>query len=167
MATAREGPLLQCPCRPIVRWGGSSLPGVLLLALLGGAGVAMAQQRSGDPLALATLLRVGQPILESDRRLLQLGWRPSPASAPAALDRERSGSTLASLSGCSGTGAGFCRFDYRRGRARLAVITVPSPTGHSGGPIVLRWVDDISGRRWGLCQSDTSEQLIPCKGLGP
>ena len=162
MATAREGPLPQCPRCPIERWGGRCLGGVLLLALLGAAGLALAQQRSGDALGLASLLRVGEPIVAADQRLLQLGWQPAAAATADDLDQELSGSRLASLSACSGTGLGYCRFDYRRGRTRLAVITVPSAAGNHGGPQVLRWVDEASGQRWGLCQSDSSGELAPC-----
>lgn len=167
MATARKGPLPQCPRCPIGRWGGRSLGVVLLLALLGGAGLTLAQQRRNDTLDLASLLRVGEPIIAADQRLLQLGWRPAPAASADALDQGRSGSSLASLSGCAGTGLGYCRFDYRRGGARLAVITVPAAPGMPGGPQVLRWVDDASGQRWGLCQSDSSGELVPCSSQKP
>jgi hypothetical protein len=135
---------------------------VLLLALLGGAGLALAQQRQGENLDLASLLRVGEPIGMADQRLLQLGWRPAGSASSTELDRERSSTPLASLSGCSGTGQGYCRFDYRRGTARLAVITLPAAGGLQGEPRVLRWLDDTSGRRWGQCQSDSSGELIPC-----
>ncbi len=138
-----------------------------MLALLGCAGLALAQQRRNDSQGLASLLRVGEPVIAADKRLLQLGWRPAPAASPAALDQERSGSSLASLSGCAGTGLGYCRFDYRRGGARLAVITVPAAPGGSGGPQVLRWVDGASGQRWGLCQSDSSGELVPCDSEQP
>ncbi len=161
MATAREGPLPQCPGCPNTRWGCRSL-GAVLLGLLGGAGVALAQQHRGDATSLASLLRVGEPIVAADQRLLRLGWRPSAAVSADALDQERSGTRLASLSGCAGTGLGYCRFDYRRGRARLAVITVPSVSGQRDGPQVLRWIDEASGQRWGLCQDDSSGELAPC-----
>jgi hypothetical protein len=32
---------------------------------------------------------------------------------------------------------------------------------------VLRWVDDASGQRWGLCQSDSSGKLVPCDSQQP
>jgi len=162
MATAREGPLPQCPRCPIELWGGRSLGGVLLLALLGGAGLALAQQRSSHDLGLASLLRVGEAMLAGDQRLRKLGWSPAGVASADGLDRELSGSPLDSLSGCSGTGLGYCRFDYRRGQARLAVITVPAATGRGGGPLVLRWVEEASGQRWGLCQSESSGELLPC-----
>jgi len=57
-------------------------------------------------------------------------------SEGAAFERELAGNRLTSLSGCSGTGAGFCRYDYRRGGQRLEVITVAGPDGNG---LVLRW----------------------------
>lgn len=127
-----------------------------------GAGMGLAQQHHGDTTGLASLLRVGEPIVTADQRLLRLGWRPAAAASADAIDQERSGSRLASLSGCAGTGLGYCRFDYRRGRARLAVITLPFVSGHRDGPQVLRWIDEASGQRWGLCQDDPSGELAPC-----
>ena len=162
MATAQEGPLPQCPGCPSGRWGRRSLGSLLLLGLMVCAGMALAQQHHGDTASLASLLRVGEPIVTADQRLLQLGWRPAAAAGADALDRERSGSRLASLSGCAGTGPGYCRFDYRRGRARLAVITLLFVSGHRDGPQVLRWIDEASGQRWGLCQDDPSGELAPC-----
>jgi len=62
---------------------------------------------------LGSLLRVGQPIVEADRHLRAKGWRPAPQRRPDALDRERAGNTLASLSACSGGAPVYCRYDYR------------------------------------------------------
>jgi hypothetical protein len=136
----------------------------VLLALVGTAGLGLAQHQSEQPSDLGSLLRVGQPILESDRRLQQAGWRPSPAAQAGDLDRERAGNRLSSLSACAGSGLGLCRYDYRRGPATLGVITVPAGPDTPGGAQVLRWVDGASGRSWGLCQGVEAGTLVPCNG---
>ncbi len=134
---------------------------VLLLRLAAAAGIAPALVPSGG---LPNLLRVGQPILEADRRLRRQGWHPAAVSNPDAVDRERAGNGLASLSACSGSGSGFCRYDYHRGPVSLSVITLPAAPGEAGGARVLRWTDGASGRSWGLCQGDGGENLVPCGG---
>ena len=78
-----------------------------------------------DPLSLSQSL----PIERADRTLRDQGWQPDGDPSLDSFDRELSGNGLASLRSCSGTGAGFCRYDYRRGRQQLEVITVPSADG--------------------------------------
>ena len=70
-----------------------------------------------------------KPISQANARLLAEGWIPKPDREPLPFERERAGNNLASLSACSGTGMGFCRYDYRRGHEQLAVVTTPSATG--------------------------------------
>ena len=86
-------------------------------------------------------LQAQQPIQAADARLREQGWRPDPAQRLSAFERELAGNALPSLAACSGTGPGFCRYDYRRGPQRLLVITVPGPQarGGAGDGRVLRW----------------------------
>jgi hypothetical protein len=70
-----------------------------------------------------------EPIDQANARLLADGWIPKPDREPLPFERERAGINLASLSACSGTGMGFCSYDYQRGDRNLAVVTVPSSKG--------------------------------------
>lgn len=114
---------------------------VVLLGALAGSAV-HAQPRGGLPLS------AGQPILEADAVLVASGWRPSPQQQPLALDQQRAGVPLSSLSACSGTGQGFCRFDYRRNGRQLSVVTVPleersRPHPQLGGVVDRWWVETV------------------------
>jgi len=108
---------------------GRSLLPLSLLSLLG----AVAQA------APVPELIARQSILEADRSLVAAGWRPSPQQKPSAADRAWAKVSLESLSSCSGTGAGFCRFDYVRDAQRLSVVTVPSSPGQPSVGRVERW----------------------------
>ena len=111
----------------------------LSLAVLGvvGGGAVVAQPRGAVPLS------AGQPILEADAVLLGSGWRPSPQHHPLDLDQQRAGVPLTSLSACSGTGQGYCRFDYHRNGRQLSVVTTPSidrsQIPNQLGGVVKRW----------------------------
>lgn len=152
-------PPLQCPTRTIQTPSLPSLTAAAVLqlaaglAIVGEAALGVAQPR---------LLRVGQSILEADRQLQRQGWRASPDGRPDGLDRERAGNGLASLSACSGSGFGFCRYDYRRGASTLSVITVPGAPGETPVGKVLRWSDGSGGRSWGLCSGEGPGSLVPC-----
>jgi hypothetical protein len=100
------------------------LPGALA-GLLGAALLTGSAPAGPSPPALASLLQVGWPVLVADSHLRRLGWSPAPVRQPDALDRQLAGNSLASLSDCSGTGLGFCRYDYRRAAVNLSVITLP------------------------------------------
>ncbi|MFM1900125.1 MAG: hypothetical protein RLZZ216_701 [Cyanobacteriota bacterium] len=108
---------------------------VMLLAL--GMAPVAAQPGRGLPLS------AGQSILEADAVLVSSGWRPHPIGPTLPLDQERAGVPLTSLSACSGTGVGFCRFDYRRNGRQLSVVTIPAPArverGRAIGGVVERW----------------------------
>lgn len=79
-----------------------------------------------------------QPIETADARLRRAGWQPAGDPGLQAFERQLARNGLSSLSGCSGTGAGYCRYDYRRGNRRLAVVTA---TGDDGRGRVLRWFE--------------------------
>ena len=117
--------------RPI-RW-----VALLAGAMLSGLGLIA----SAGPLPLAA----NQRIERVDVQLRRQGWQPHGDPLVESLDRELAGSDLSSLRSCSGTGAGFCRYDYRRGRQHLQVITVP---GRDGDGLVHHWLlEDRPGRR--------------------
>ncbi len=80
-----------------------------------------------------------QTILEANRYLIADGWRPAPQQTPSAQERAIASVSLASLSACSGTGVGFCRYDYVRDQQTLSVVTVPSAPGKPSVGRVERW----------------------------
>ena len=84
-------------------------------------------------------LSARQTILEANRHLVANGWRPAPEKTPTPEERRLASVELESLSACSGTGVGFCRFDYRRDQQRLSVVTVPSEPGRPSVGLVDRW----------------------------
>ena len=84
-------------------------------------------------------LNARQTILEANRHLIADGWQPAPEKTPTPEERRWSSVSLESLSACSGTGVGFCRFDYRRDLQRLSVVTVPSEPGRPSVGRVDRW----------------------------
>ena len=84
-------------------------------------------------------LSARQTILEANRHLIANGWRPAPEKTPTPEERRLASVELESLSACSGTGVGFCRFDYRRDQQRLSVVTVPSEPGRPSVGLVDRW----------------------------
>ena len=81
----------------------------------------------------------GKPINEARRLLWARGWAPVPTRpAPEAASREgelaKRGVT--EVEGCSGTGFGYCSYNYRGGGGLLSVATVgegdfPTVSGYS------------------------------------
>ena len=102
---------------------------LLLPWLVGGSGLARPELQ----------LSARQTILEANRHLIADGWRPAPVKKPTPEERRWASVALKSLSACSGTGVGFCRFDYRRDLQRLSVVTVPSEPGRPSVGRVERW----------------------------
>jgi hypothetical protein len=104
-------------------------------ALLGGGLLALVLIAAGSSLGLgqvqgpAPTLQLQEPIETADQRLRQQGWQPDGDPGLETFDRELAGNALTSLRSCSGTGSGFCRYDYHRGRQQLSVITVPNANG--------------------------------------
>ena len=84
-------------------------------------------------------LSARQTIIEANRHLIANGWRPAPEKSPTPEERRVASVALESLSACSSTGVGFCRFDYRRDLQRLSVVTVPSEPGRPSVGRVHRW----------------------------
>ena len=117
----------------------TGMPRSSILVMLLALGMAAVAAQPGRALPLTA----GQSILEADAVLVSSGWRPHPLGPAQPMDQERAGVPLTSLSACSGTGAGFCRFDYRRNGRQLSVVTIPAPTTPSSGEriggVVERW----------------------------
>ena len=127
------------------------------IAAAGGLPALLASSGQAQP--PATLLSVREAIEAADQRLQQQGWRPISTPPAESFDRELSGNGLISLRACSGTGMGYCRYDYRRGQDQLEVITVPSSDGDGQ---VVRWSLGSGGGPWGLCQTVPLAPLLPC-----
>ena len=89
------------------------------------------EQPGNQPLLVAQ-----EPIHQADARLRSEGWTAHPDREPLHDERRLAGNNLASLSACSGTGQGLCRYDYQQGRQRIAVVTVPGSRGHG---VVHSW----------------------------
>ena len=86
-------------------------------------------------------LQVGQSIRAADASLLASGWLPQPDQSIEGPRRDPSGSALPALSACSGTGVGFCRYDYAKDRQRLSVVTVPAASSDLSGLVQRWWID--------------------------
>ena len=95
-----------------------------------------------DSMSSSTVqLQIGQSIRAADASLLASGWLPQPDATVEGLEPDRSQPALPALSACSGTGVGFCRYDYARDRQRLSVVTVPSPSSDVSGLVQRWWID--------------------------
>ena len=95
-----------------------------------------------DPMSSSMIqLQIGQSIRAAGASLLSSGWLPQPDQSMEGLEQDSSGLALPALSSCSGTGAGFCRYDYARDRQRLSVVTVPSPSSDLSGLVQRWWID--------------------------
>jgi hypothetical protein len=101
------------------------------LGVAAAAGVVLTQavRSGGDTETQLPAIAPQEPISQVDARLLADGWVAKPDRDPLPFERRLAHNTLASLSGCSGTGMGFCRYDYQRGSQHFAVVTVPGPDG--------------------------------------
>lgn len=69
----------------------------------------------------------GKPIADARRMLLEQGWRPRrPAEQPDAFERALGGADVDTpeLESCSGTGVGYCAWNYSGKAAALGVVTV-------------------------------------------
>lgn len=104
---------------------------ITLFLCFAGSGFSLGQLRP-PPLVLT----IQELIQHLDQRLRRQGWQPDGDALLESFDRELAGNDLTSLRSCSGTGAGYCRYDYRRGRQSLSVITVPN---RNGDGVVHHW----------------------------
>jgi hypothetical protein len=66
----------------------------------------------------------GLPIVEARRKLIANGWKPVASSEEVwALGAELRAQGVVEVSSCSGTGYGFCAFEYAAGGDRLDLTT--------------------------------------------
>ena len=103
--------------------------GLGLAAGLGALAFAQAVRSGGETSPRPPDLVESEPMTQADARLIAAGWAPDPDREPLPFERKLAGNSLASLSACSGTGLGFCRYDYKRGSQTIAVITIPGAGG--------------------------------------
>ena len=106
---------------------------VLTGLVLGG----IAGASRADPINVS--LRSGQSIVQADASLTASGWRPAPTRPVLAFEKTLSGTDLRALASCSGTGPGFCRYDYQRDGQRLFVVTVANGAKPEMAGIVTQW----------------------------
>ena len=130
---------LRC-CYAEVSRGSEAMKGLRLalcvLPFLSG-GVVFADSMSSSTVQL----QIGQSIRAADASLLASGWLPKPDATVEGLEPDRSQPALPALSACSGTGVGFCRYDYARDRQRLSVVTVPSFSSDVSGLVQRWWIE--------------------------
>ncbi|QNJ06166.1 hypothetical protein SynMEDNS5_01445 [Synechococcus sp. MEDNS5] len=84
-------------------------------------------------------LQSGQSIVQANASLTASGWRPAPERPVLNFEKTLSGTDLRALASCSGTGSGFCRYDYQRDGQRLFVVTVADGAQPQKAGIVTQW----------------------------
>ena len=89
-------------------------------------------------------LQAGQSILVVDQTLTSTGWNPAPEEQVRAFEQKLAGNRLSSLASCSGTGVGYCRYDYRRSDTRLVVVTVPASQPDQAGRVARWWMESVT-----------------------
>lgn len=110
-------------------WDGDILPGPLADLRLNGDGslsiVALAaeERRCQGRAVIPNIL--GMPMDAARAALLGAGWRPLAGSnsTPGSREADLTRRGITEVDGCSGTGMGFCRFNYVGAAGRLGVIT--------------------------------------------
>tara|TARA_Y100000589_G_C27083785_1_gene600815 strand:- start:271 stop:744 length:474 start_codon:yes stop_codon:yes gene_type:complete len=115
-----------------------------LIVLLGLSLTGMSLAVSAEPMPL--FLQKGQSILNADQKLLAKGWHPAPASMGQlqALNQADAVSRLLSLKSCSGSGVGYCRYEYQQPRHRLVLITVPGSKRDRFARLVRWWMEPLN-----------------------
>ena len=89
-------------------------------------------------------LQAGQSILVVDQTLTSTGWNPAPEGQVQTFEQRLAGNQLSSLASCSGTGDGYCRYDYQRSNKRLVVVTVPAPQPNQAGRVARWWMESVT-----------------------
>ena len=89
-------------------------------------------------------LQAGQSILVVDQTLTSTGWNPAPEGQVQTFEQSLAGNRLSSLASCSGTGVGYCRYDYQRSDKRLVVVTVPASQPNQAGRVARWWMESVT-----------------------
>jgi hypothetical protein len=112
-------------------WDGDVVPAPLADFTLEGTQLAVApparrEQVCGGKAVVPGIY--GAPIGKARARLIAAGWEPVNHGAAAdrtdSREQELAEKGVTEVESCSGTGFGFCAFDYKRAGATLSVITV-------------------------------------------
>ncbi len=88
-------------------------------------------------------LEAGQSILSANQTLTASGWEPAPDDEAKPFEHVLAGNSLSSLTSCSGTGVGFCRYDYRLKNHKLVVVTVPAREPDVAGRVYRWWLESL------------------------
>ena len=83
------------------------------------------------------------PFLLVDQTLTASGWQPAPEDQAMPFEYALAGNTLSSLASCSGTGAGFCRYDYQLNDQKLVVVTIPASRRDRAGRVYRWWMESL------------------------
>ena len=92
---------------------------------------------------LSPNLKAGQSILHADQTLTASGWQPAPEDRAQPFEYALAGNSLSSLASCSGTGVGFCRYDYRLNNQKLVVVTIPANHPDHAGRVYRWWMESL------------------------
>lgn len=87
----------------------------------------------------------GIPIDEARKRLLRAGWEPvpgDPAQQSLGWAKEIAAAGVPEVEDCSGTGFGFCAFNYSGAAGTLSVITAGEGGEDGGLPLVYGYKAD-------------------------
>ena len=88
-------------------------------------------------------LKEGQSILYADQTLTASGWQPAPEDQAKPFEYALAGNSLSSLASCSGSGVGFCRYDYRLNNQKLVVVTIPASKPNHAGRVYRWWMEPL------------------------
>ena len=111
------------------------------LVLLGIAFTNLMSAATAD--TLSPKLKAGQSILQADQTLTASGWQPAPEDQAQPSEYALAGNSLSSLASCSGTGVGFCRYDYRLNNQKLVVVTIPASHPDLAGRVYRWWMESL------------------------
>lgn len=110
-------------------WHGDLLPEPVADMRVAGTGLVIGKLAAEERTCGGVVPRINEmPITRARKALLAAGWTPVDHGGPEgrADERERALAErgVVEVEGCSGTGFGYCSFDYQRAGASLAVTTV-------------------------------------------
>lgn len=118
-------------------WDGDIVPRPVADIRLAGTGLAVVELAAQEQTCGGVVPRIdSMPITKARAALIGAGWKPVDHGAIDQRTDPREQTLVkmgvVEVDSCSGTGFGYCGFDYRRPGAALSVTTV----GESGDPVV-------------------------------